>query len=81
VKWRFHISGPETDPLSLSIMQFLSGIILQMSQADMGPPALARLQVGVTDPTSSVVDPDPFLQNLTYLFTWCVVSNGPGRAS
>jgi hypothetical protein len=35
--------------VSLTVMQFLSGIILQMSQADMGAPALARLQVGVTD--------------------------------
>ena len=39
------MTGPETDPLSLSIMQFMSGIILQMSQADMAPASLARLQV------------------------------------
>jgi hypothetical protein len=49
------LGGPGTSPslgyrwVSLTIMQFLSGIILQMSQADMGAPALARLQVGVTD--------------------------------
>ncbi len=56
MKWHFYDPGPETDPLSLSIMQFLSGIILQMSQADMGPPALARLQVGLAHQTSTIVD-------------------------
>jgi hypothetical protein len=41
------LTGPDTDPLSLSIMQFMSGIILQMSQAEMGPASLARLQVSI----------------------------------
>ena len=37
--------GPDTDPLSLSVMQFLSAFILQLTTADLTQTSKTRLQV------------------------------------